>query len=846
VYPHTSYLILATPRSGSYLLCEGLIRTRLAGNPTEYFGPHQIEAIMKHLGTSSYKECVDWILAQGTTPNGVFGGKLIWNFHEEFVNHLRKSTGYKQLQTHEILDKVFPNLHYVWITRRDKVRQAISYWKALNTRDWLEAEGGPSSGQAMGNQQEPLGSLEKFDAYGLAVTQEATFNYHAIEGLRYRLEQNEAEIQEYLATYGIEPFKVVYEDFVDAYEETALQILDFLQIPRMPAKVELAGERTLKKQANEQSEEWLQRYYQIKQRDRQDIHTVAAQRYIQANVQPPDPREVDWPAKPLPFKLYRNCEQIPLGYGGTGSAQIGQMLVDIYGLTRQSHSIAMFHPMLRYLPQEETGAMPFYTALLRPVPSGGALFPCELYLLVTPSQDLPAGIYHYDAAHHALDILVQGDYTAHLQSALAHPGETPPSYTLLLSSYFWKDGFKYGAFSYRLQGLDIGTVIGQSEIMTQHAGLATTIHYQFQDKVLNDLLGLDPLAESVYAVIEWRPAENKARSQMKGDSHVGTGVSEANNGQPANEKPLSALSDHALPVGMDSVPKIPTPERLAPVPTLPALGTINASTLGSNETLSSPSTESIARWPLSAEVHRASLIETREAFRPLHGLAPIEPLGSEGGKTFALSADMPLDLWEARYQRRSTGGVFLPTPLTKRQLSQLLRTSMCGTTNDLDGHTDFLQHTLLYCIVYRVFGMPPGVYTYQPGRHELELVHAGSMPYELHQALSLSNSLTLFYMSVSLFPVGNYKSGIQVYGDRWYRMQNMEAGIIAQRLYLAAAALKLGCRASLGFSTSEINRHLGLSDANDDAIDDQNTSLMQIMIAPERPAYQHYEQSLLI
>ena len=144
----------------------------------------------------------------------------------------------------------------------------------------------------------------------------------------------------------------------------------------------------------------------------------AAQRYIQANVRPPDPREVGWNAKPLPFKLYRNCEHIPLstdtviGTGleprtiptapvreasqpqrlsvdtqpdrdrrdsasclfapyGLSRGQIGQMLIDIYGLTRQSQSIAMFHPMLKYLPEEETQVTPFYISLLRPVPSGG-------------------------------------------------------------------------------------------------------------------------------------------------------------------------------------------------------------------------------------------------------------------------------------------------------------------------------------------------------------------------------------------------------------------------------------------------------------------------------------------
>src|SRR5579859_2273143 len=74
--------------------------------------------------------------------------------------------------------------------------------------------------------------------------------------------------------------------------------------------------------------------------DRQDMNTVqenAAQRYTQTIVVPLDLEKVDWQAKPFPFKLYRNCKQIPLSRDvGTGSAQgqIGQMLRDIYGLTR--------------------------------------------------------------------------------------------------------------------------------------------------------------------------------------------------------------------------------------------------------------------------------------------------------------------------------------------------------------------------------------------------------------------------------------------------------------------------------------------------------------------------------
>src|SRR5436190_15977397 len=37
MHPHCSYLICATPRSGSTLLCEALTNTGVAGFPKEYF-----------------------------------------------------------------------------------------------------------------------------------------------------------------------------------------------------------------------------------------------------------------------------------------------------------------------------------------------------------------------------------------------------------------------------------------------------------------------------------------------------------------------------------------------------------------------------------------------------------------------------------------------------------------------------------------------------------------------------------------------------------------------------------------------------------------------------------------
>jgi LPS sulfotransferase NodH len=257
--PDISYLIMATPRSGSYLLCEALINTNLAGRPTEYFGPMQTRTLMSKWGVSHYAAYLTRIIEEGTTPNGVFGAKLIWQFAEDFIDHLREIPGYEKLPMPQLLATIFPGLNYIWITRRDKVRQAISFWKALQTNGWIGIEEGQLPEQITAQ----LKMLE-IQSPRRVEKKEVHFDFKSIERLRRGLEQDEVEMQQYFTACEVQPFKVVYEDLVDSYEQTALQILEYLQIP-VPEQFVFA-ERVLKKQANEQSEEWVQRYYQMKQK----------------------------------------------------------------------------------------------------------------------------------------------------------------------------------------------------------------------------------------------------------------------------------------------------------------------------------------------------------------------------------------------------------------------------------------------------------------------------------------------------------------------------------------------------------------------------------------------------
>ena len=133
VQPHTSYLICATPRSGSFLLCEALINTGIAGNPGEYFWQGDEPTWAERWNVSSYAGYLAKAIEQGTTPNGVFGAKMMWGYFDDFIGKVRHIAPYAEAPLPRLLPMVFSNLHYIWITRRDKVRQAVSHWKALQT-----------------------------------------------------------------------------------------------------------------------------------------------------------------------------------------------------------------------------------------------------------------------------------------------------------------------------------------------------------------------------------------------------------------------------------------------------------------------------------------------------------------------------------------------------------------------------------------------------------------------------------------------------------------------------------------------------------------------------------------
>jgi SagB-type dehydrogenase family enzyme len=132
---------------------------------------------------------------------------------------------------------------------------------------------------------------------------------------------------------------------------------------------------------------------------------------------------------------------------------------------------------------------PFRTA-----PSGGALYPLELYVWARRVDGLPAGLYHYDPRDHNLDVLGAVDLeSAFVQQDLAKAAAA----AILVSAIFFRSVFKYGERGYRFVLLEAGHVVQNALLAAAGRDLAAVPIGGYLDREIDRAAGLDGLHESV-------------------------------------------------------------------------------------------------------------------------------------------------------------------------------------------------------------------------------------------------------------------------------------------------------------------------------------------------------------
>ncbi len=279
----SSYLVCATPRSGSTLICQALKTTGVAGRPEEYFEalrhsgrPRRPEeyfegvddrSILGHLGErgvgdeptqrsplwsrTAYDRYLEWAFEIGTTPNGVFGAKLMWGYFGDFVSLLRNVPEYSDLPLADVLDAVFPELTFVRVVRANKVRQAVSLWKAVQTATWRQE--GEATGDGDGD--------PPYKSYLHEHRPQLRFHYRAIEHLLNQILIEEAQWDAFFEHARIRPVLVLYENFEAEYEVATRSVLERLEID-VPADLRI--EPRMRKQSDGINDDWTRRYADLK------------------------------------------------------------------------------------------------------------------------------------------------------------------------------------------------------------------------------------------------------------------------------------------------------------------------------------------------------------------------------------------------------------------------------------------------------------------------------------------------------------------------------------------------------------------------------------------------------
>ncbi len=162
--------------------------------------------------------------------------------------------------------------------------------------------------------------------------------------------------------------------------------------------------------------------------------------------------------------------------------------------------------------------------LFRAAGSAGGRFPLDLYVAARGVEGLPDGVHWFDPPNHAL-----------LQIGPPPEGERT---TLVVTGVPWRTSWRYSERGLRHIYWDAGTMLAQTLVVADDAGLAPRLRTVFPDADVTRLVGADGAQEFPVAIVTLGDGEPAIRPT--GEAAVG-----AVDSRPPLEFPLITRAQHA-------------------------------------------------------------------------------------------------------------------------------------------------------------------------------------------------------------------------------------------------------------------------------------------------------------
>lgn len=449
-----------------------------------------------------------------------------------------------------------------------------------------------------------------------------------------------------------------------------------------------------------------------------------------------DPHTLDWGNQPLAFKVYTEVERVPLPQEWPPAEMATLQAIAAYPAPVAEPCVPDLPTLaaLLYLSAGITKrrSYPGGEIYFRAAACTGALYHIDLYLVCGELPGLAAGVYHFGPHDFALHRLREGDYRGALVRASAQDsGVAHAPATLVCTSTYWRNAWKYQARTYRHCFWDVGTLLANFLAAAAALFPATRLVTGFVDAEVNRVLDLDSEREVALALVP-----------------LGRDLATV----PADTPPVAPLSLSTVPLSKTAVD-------------YPAIRAMHAA--------------SSLQTPAEVEAWRTSVASMHHA-APAGELFPLAPVSEDAWPPAPLATVI---------QHRGSARNFAREPISFVQLSTLLTQATRGIPADFLPAAD-RSLTDLYVIVHAVEGLPSGAYVFHRDRLALELLHAGIFRKEAGY-LGLGQQLPAD-ASAAIFCLTDLPAVLQQLGNRGYRATQCEAAIIGGKCYLASYGQGLG------------------------------------------------------